>query len=411
MRRSTSALDLHRTGVTLKESQPIAAGVQSGRMTAAAATPITPGVEIDLPVPDPFLSVGRPHPFEIGLRGDGLAGLPVIVSLDVYPDQAPSADRHVGYWNVRLELPPSTTVRLEVDPDLPSPTFHLASNPLPLDTSHLGSLREDGLHILWISVYAADGSPLARRGRYAVLVWQGDRLAAVDPGRVDSLLREHWAEAHRRNPPMWAPDHLTHRAITDAMAGFAASFPAGSGTRVLDVGCGGKPYLPYWRGRIAEYIGLDIVDGPAVDVVHAAEQLPFPDASFDACVSSQVLEHVDDPHAVAGEVARVLRPGGRLLVAAPCMWEIHCTPDHWRFVEGGLRRLFSGFHDVEVTPCGNSLQGLIQTAELLLWRTTPRLPISLKQRICSGVNRMVIPRAARSRDVRLPANYLVSAVR
>ncbi len=52
----------------------------------------------------------------------------------------------------------------------------------------------------------------------------------------------------------------------------------------------------------------------AVEVVDApAEHLPFPDATFDAAVSTLVLCSVDDPTAALDEVRRVLRPGGRLV--------------------------------------------------------------------------------------------------
>ncbi len=54
-----------------------------------------------------------------------------------------------------------------------------------------------------------------------------------------------------------------------------------------------------------------------LDVTHSAadaHELPFPDASFDSCISLQVLEHVKSPQRVVREISRVLRPGGRFLV-------------------------------------------------------------------------------------------------
>jgi SAM-dependent methyltransferase len=70
---------------------------------------------------------------------------------------------------------------------------------------------------------------------------------------------------------------------------------------------------------------LEVVDG-------TAEKLPFPDASVRAAVITEVLEHVDDPDASVGELARVIAPGGSLCVAVPSAhteriyWKLH--PDY-----------------------------------------------------------------------------------
>lgn len=67
-------------------------------------------------------------------------------------------------------------------------------------------------------------------------------------------------------------------------------------------------------------------------VVGTAEALPFPDASFDLVTCQTLLIHVADPSAVLAEMRRVLRPGGRLMVAEPnnlsnvSSWAIH-LPD------------------------------------------------------------------------------------
>jgi ubiquinone/menaquinone biosynthesis C-methylase UbiE len=102
-----------------------------------------------------------------------------------------------------------------------------------------------------------------------------------------------------------------------------------SGTEVLEVGCGhggGASYLTRTL-RPARYVGLDLnptgIDFchrrhrlPELDfVVGDAQDLPFPDQSFDAVINIESSIHYPDFRLFLTEVARVLRPGGRLLYA------------------------------------------------------------------------------------------------
>jgi demethylmenaquinone methyltransferase / 2-methoxy-6-polyprenyl-1,4-benzoquinol methylase len=90
---------------------------------------------------------------------------------------------------------------------------------------------------------------------------------------------------------------------------------------VLDVATGtGLVARALVRRRGARVVGLDLTHamlhrarGPGiVPVAGRAEQLPFPDASFDAVVFTYLLRYVDDPETTLAELARVLRPGGAM---------------------------------------------------------------------------------------------------
>ena len=82
------------------------------------------------------------------------------------------------------------------------------------------------------------------------------------------------------------------------------------GGKVLDVGCGGKPYRS-WFGQVSDYIGLDVSPGPAVDVLAAPDEpWPLPDEHFDLVLSTQVLQHVANLHLFLAEMERVLKRGG-----------------------------------------------------------------------------------------------------
>jgi SAM-dependent methyltransferase len=135
---------------------------------------------------------------------------------------------------------------------------------------------------------------------------------------------------------------------------------------LLDVGCGNAPYsrlLPGWR-RIG--INIDAIDATP-DVVGDGMALPFREGCTDAVLCSQVVEHVLDPFALVRELARVLRPGGTLILTGPMFWSLHEEPhDYWRFTEHGFRELCrrAGLEAVSVHPQG----GAISLAAIVLNR-------------------------------------------
>lgn len=97
-----------------------------------------------------------------------------------------------------------------------------------------------------------------------------------------------------------------------------------AGDRLLDLGAGAGvvPWLDF-RGLGAQVIGVDpdrrVLDNPHLDEarIGVAEQIPYPDASFDLVIAANLLEHLQVPHPAFREVARVLRPGGRFLAKTP----------------------------------------------------------------------------------------------
>jgi SAM-dependent methyltransferase len=129
--------------------------------------------------------------------------------------------------------------------------------------------------------------------------------------------------------------------------------------RLLDIGCGEKPYEAILSDGVTEYVGLEHPDTlharDRVDVWGDAHDLPFEDASFDCVCAFHVIEHTADPARVMGEAARVLRANGTLLVAVPFMWGIHEAPrDFYRFTPYALRELYRrvGLMQVAVEPLG-----------------------------------------------------------
>jgi SAM-dependent methyltransferase len=129
---------------------------------------------------------------------------------------------------------------------------------------------------------------------------------------------------------------------------------AGTGYRVLDVGCGPKPYYPFFAERASEYVGVDVVAHPAADLVGRVEELPVEDGAFDLVLCTQVLEHCDDPAQAVRELRRVTAPGGRVLASTHGVQVYHPSPqDYWRWTQAGLQRLFetnASWQSVDVLP-------------------------------------------------------------
>lgn len=86
------------------------------------------------------------------------------------------------------------------------------------------------------------------------------------------------------------------------------------------------------------YTGLDMRDGPGVDLVGPAQSLPFPDASFDCVVSTEMLEHDIEFWASLAEMGRVLRSGGHLLLTTRGngFGEHNEPSDYWRFMPAAM---------------------------------------------------------------------------
>jgi SAM-dependent methyltransferase len=137
-----------------------------------------------------------------------------------------------------------------------------------------------------------------------------------------------------------------------------ALLPAGA--TVLDFGAGRGRYLTSevsYLARLydlrlcgATVIGADVNpavrDNPGLDEAHVIAPpeapLPFPDAQFDLVLASYVFEHIREPERCAGELGRVLKPGGWLCARTPNKWgypalAARIIPDRWH--AGFLRRM------------------------------------------------------------------------
>jgi SAM-dependent methyltransferase len=153
--------------------------------------------------------------------------------------------------------------------------------------------------------------------------------------------------------------HVLHfeGLIEAAVDEFARSL--GDGARVLDAGAGEGQYASRFSRQ--RYCAVDLAVGDAawdyskLDACADLTHLPFASNTFAAAIHLVTIEHVREPNQVLAEIARVLAPGGRVLIAAPHEWEVHQAPhDYYRYTRYGLVYLLeeAGFDTVDVRPAG-----------------------------------------------------------
>ena len=183
----------------------------------------------------------------------------------------------------------------------------------------------------------------------------------------------------------------------------------GPGVRALELGCGTGIFLEKVAAGGASITGIDLsadllarcaarmAGSPRVALVRGnAEQLPFPDGAFDAVYGSSILHHLNVEAALL-EVARVLRPGGRMAFAEPnilnpqvvVMFKLGLTkkyfgvsPDEMAFsrFRGARMARAAGLESVSVRPFD------------FLHPATPAPMIGIMERLSRAVERIPLAR-------------------
>jgi SAM-dependent methyltransferase len=151
--------------------------------------------------------------------------------------------------------------------------------------------------------------------------------------------------------------------------------------RLLDVGCGNKPYASILQ--CAAHVGVDVPSSPhdqdRFDFVYDGKVLPFGKAEFDSVLCTEVLEHCPQPSTLMAEIARVLKPGGYVLITVPMVFHHHEEPyDFQRFTKYGVEELarHAGLELTWILPRGGLYATTVATFYTMVGYTLSRRPIS-----------------------------------
>jgi SAM-dependent methyltransferase len=207
----------------------------------------------------------------------------------------------------------------------------------------------------------------------------------LDNYKFNTVERGDRINPHRSNRAYW---HL--RLVLDKMRRVAESDLLPAGEKILDYGCGNKPYHSLFSPKFNQYIGADLPGNEEADLIIGPQgQIPSEDNSFDCVLSSEVMEHTEDPRFYLKEAHRVLKPGGSLVLSVPAIWVYHPDPiDYWRWTIAGLQHEIrqAGFEIV-------LMQGVFgpESSALQLWQdaTLERLPKRLRSAYTWFIQRMI----------------------
>lgn len=156
-----------------------------------------------------------------------------------------------------------------------------------------------------------------------------------------------------------------------------------SAGKILDVGCGNKPYESLFHTSKENYIGCDVVQSSdnKVDVLCLATDIDAADQSFDTVFSTQVMEHVDNSDLMMKECNRVLKPNGIFILSVPLCWELHEEPyDFFRFTKYGLQELCkrNHFEILELIPNGGKWAAIFQMNINMIYSTFKKKNLFVK---------------------------------
>jgi len=170
------------------------------------------------------------------------------------------------------------------------------------------------------------------RDAFEVVRCRECRLAYVNPRPTPEHLQRYYPDDYYGARHPFFRDFLADLRVS-------ALGPAPAGARILDIGCGRGDFILACRRRGFAVGGVEQAGSPVmrlretlgIEVVTPDEIAKLPGGAFDFVTLWHVLEHLPEPRESLGEVARLLGPGGRLLVEVPNFgsWQARLGRAYW----------------------------------------------------------------------------------
>lgn len=204
-------------------------------------------------------------------------------------------------------------------------------------------------------------------------------IAAVPASPAHTVMTRFGAQTRIAPTPLWHHQAYSMRALDDAIVRLLPDKPQALADRlVVDFGCGDQRYKPLWQAMGARYVGIGFTpeltpaaetqldDGQPDLMLAPGQPTPLPSGCADWVTAIQVLEHLWQIDPYLQECARLLRPGGNLLLASHGASLYRPAPDDFRrWTRIGLVR--------ELTERGWQLEGIRAIIGPLAWSTQVRM--------------------------------------
>lgn len=147
---------------------------------------------------------------------------------------------------------------------------------------------------------------------------------------------------HRLYPPFYHSRYTLLSRFRKSLQSLIKNYPITSLNDgiLVDLGCGNMPYRPLFLDIVHKYVSVDLKTNRVADIhFDKYGKSPLPDKYANIVLSTQVLEHVPNPHLYLKECRRILKPYGKLILTTHGHWPYHPDPhDYRRWTCEGLRK-------------------------------------------------------------------------